>query len=302
MENSIYVWLDGKLVRSEDANVHILTHSLQYGSGIFEGIRIYSTNKGPAVFRLREHLKRFVNSAKIYSMNLGYSIDELEEATLNVVRENKLDSGYIRPFAFYNDTNIGLSVQGKKVSVAIAAVSFGSYYKDKDAGIKCKVSTWHRINSNILPTRAKASGNYINSIIATIEAKNSGADDAILLSANGYVAEGSGENIFLVKDNVLITPSEESDILVGITRDSVIKMAKSLGIEVKERLVHKEELYTCDELFFTGTAAEVTPILSVDSISVGNGMIGQVTKAISEEFSKAITGQNSKFAEWLTFV
>ena len=221
-----YVWINGEFIAFEDAKVHILTHSLQYGSGIFEGIRCYSTAKGPSVFRLKDHVRRFEESAKIYAMKLGYSAEELTRAIEDLVRKNSLDSCYIRPFAFFDDAGIGLGVAGKKVSVAIAALPFGSYFKDKDRGIRCKVSSWRRISSEVLPPRAKASGNYLNSIIASSEAKEAGADEAILLSDRGYVAEGPGENIFLVKNGRLITPSEDADILLGITRDSIIKLAE----------------------------------------------------------------------------
>lgn len=295
-----HVWFDGKFVNFEDAKVHILTHSLQYGSAVFEGIRVYDTKHGSAIFRLKAHLRRFINSAKIYNMDLEYSTQELQQAIIALVKKNKLKSCYVRPIAFYNDTQIGLSVRGKKISIAIAAVPFGSYFKDKDKGIRCKVSSWNRIDSRILPTRAKASGNYINSIIASMEAKDSGADEAIMLFSNGYVAEGPGENVFLVKDNMLITPSEGADILVGITRDSVIKIAESKGLQVSERFVHREELYTCDELFFTGTAAEVTPILSVDSRKIGSGKVGPITKLISDEFTRVTNGGNEEFKDWLT--
>lgn len=300
MASEQYVWFDGKFVKSKDAKVHILTHSLQYGSGVFEGIRVYDTKDGSAVFRLKDHLKRLLNSAKIYNMKLDYNMEELHKAITDLVKKNGLKSCYIRPIAFYNDTSIGLGVKGKKVSIAIAAVPFGNYFKDKDKGIRCKVSSWYRIDSGILPTQAKASGNYINSIIASMEAKNSGADEAIMLFSNGYVAEGPGENIFLVKDSMLVTPSKESDILVGITRDSVIKIAEDIGVQVEERFVHREELYTADELFFTGTAAEITPILSVDNREIGFGKIGPITKVISDAFSKAVNGEKKEFNGWLT--
>ncbi|MEM3775547.1 MAG: branched-chain amino acid transaminase, partial [Candidatus Micrarchaeaceae archaeon] len=271
-ESTRRVWLDGSLIDYEQAKVSILTHSLQYGSGVFEGIRAYQTDAGPAIFRLSDHLSRFFNSAKIYSIAINYSKEELSEAIIKLVKVNKLNDCYIRPFAFYNDDNIGVSAFGKKVSVFIAAIPFGAYFgKGKETGIKCKISSWRRINSEILPVQAKASGNYINSIIANNEARASGFDEAILLSSNGYVAEGPGENIFIVKDGRLITPDESADILMGITRDSLMKIAESAGLEVYEKLIHKEELYTADEVFFAGTAAEITPIVNIDGIKIGNG-------------------------------
>jgi len=297
-----YIWFDGKFVEFEKAKVHVLTHSLQYGSGIFEGIRAYATDKGPAIFRLKDHVNRFFNSAKIYSMKLPFDNEEISNAIIETLRKNKLNEAYIRPFAFYNDANIGLDVTGKKISVIIATVPLKTYFKNKDKGISCKISEWHRINSLILPPLAKASGNYINSIIASLEAKASGADEAILTSVQGYVAEGAAENIFMVKDGLLITPPREADILLGITRDSVIKIAENLGIEVIERNIHKEELYTCEELFFAGTAAEITPIVSVDARVIGNGKIGPITKTISDKYFDIVHGRDILFKEWLTYI
>ena len=296
-----YVWFDGKFVAFEDANVHVLTHSVQYGSGVFEGLRAYQAKDGTAVFRLGDHVRRFLNSAKIYDMDICFGADEIEEAIVGTVRKNKLNECYIRPFAFYNDDSIGLSTSGKKVSVFVAARPFGKYFA-KQTGIRCKVSSWNRINSSILPVEAKASGNYLNSIIASMEAKRLGFDEAILLSQNGYVAEGPGENIFLVRDNVLLTPDKGSDILRGITRDSLIKLAESIGIEVQERQVHREELYTADELFFSGTAAELTSITEVDGIKVGNGAVGPITKMLAQAFDDVVHGRNTDFGGWLTHV
>ncbi len=297
-----YIWFDGRFVDYEKATVHVLTHSLQYGSGIFEGIRAYSTEKGPAIFRLKDHIDRFFNSATIYSIKLPFSKSEISNAIVETLRKNKLDESYIRPFAFYNDANIGLDVTGKKVSVIVATVPLKTYFKNKDKGISCKISSWHRINSLILPPLAKASGNYINSIIASLEAKASGADEAILTSAQGYVAEGAAENIFMVKDDLLITPPREADILLGITRDSIIKIAENLGIDVIERNIHKEELYTCDELFFAGTAAEITPITSVDGKVIGSGKPGPITKTISDKYFDVVHGRDVLFKDWLTNV
>ena len=295
-----YIWFDGRVMDFGDAKVHVLTHSLQYGSGMFEGIRAYETDKGTSIFRLGDHMERFINTAKIYSIDLGYDKKALCDAAVGLVRRNRLSSCYIRPFAFYNDQRIGLGTSGKKTSVVIAAVPFGSYFENKNKGISCRVSTWRRINSEILPPQAKASGNYMNAILASDEAKKSGADEAIMLTLDGYVAEGPGENIFLVKNNKIITPSESSDILLGITRDSMIKIAEGSGLVVEQREVHREELYTCDELFFTGTAAEVTPITSVDSRKTGKGHIGPITKMLSDSFSEIVQGRNAEFSHWLT--
>ncbi len=297
-----YVWMDGKFVEYDKANVHVLTHSLQYGSGIFEGIRAYSTEKGPAIFRLSDHARRFLNSARIVGMDLGTGQAEIEEAIKSVVRKNGLKSCYIRPFAFYNDHGIGLSVIGKKVSIAIAAIDFGNYFENKDSGVRCKVATWQRINSYVLPPEAKLSGNYANSILASLEAKLSGSDEAILLSPDGYVAEGPGENIFLVENGKLLTPSKDSDILLGITRDSLLRIAKGMGIPTEERMVHRDELYTCDESFFSGTAAELTPIISIDSRKVGAGRPGPVTKRLSVKLTEIVHGKDRAYADWLTYI
>ncbi|MEM3841506.1 MAG: branched-chain amino acid transaminase [Candidatus Micrarchaeaceae archaeon] len=294
-------WLDGKVIDAEKARVPILTHSLQYGSGIFEGIRCYDTDIGPEVFRLDAHLKRFFYTAKIYGMDLGFSEGQLFEAVLKTVKASGLRECYIRPFAFYNDSRIGMSTVGKKVSVFIGLQEMGAYLGGKNQGVSCKVSSWRRINSNILPVEAKASGNYLNSIIANAEAKKAGYDEAIFLSGNGYVAEGPGENIFLVKDGGLITPNKSSDILLGITRDSLIEIAASLGIKTEERLVHREELYTADELFFAGTAAEITPIYSVDGIKVGDGK-REITGLLHKTYMDIVHGKNEDFKKWLFYL
>ena len=300
---NLKIWLDGNIVNYREAAVPILTHSLQYGSGIFEGIRAYQTANGSAVFRLHDHMKRFHNTARMNQMELGYGIDELSKGTIDLIRLNKLSSCYIRPFAFYGNDEIGLSTKGKKVSVAIIAVPFGAYFGGgREGGIRCKVSSWRRISSNVLPIEAKSSGNYINSIMANREALSAGFDEAILLSGDGYVAEGPGENIFIVEGGTLITPDRGSDILMGITRDSLIKVAKAEGIDVVEERVHREALYSADEAFFSGTAAELTPIVQVDGITVGDGKVGGMTKMLSEAYSRIVKGDDPRFSEWLTAV
>ncbi|MEM0160649.1 MAG: branched-chain amino acid transaminase [Thermoplasmata archaeon] len=299
---NLKIWLDGKIMDYSSAKVPILTHSLQYGSGIFEGIRAYETSMGTEIFRLNEHIKRFFETAKIYNMDLHYSQDEIREAIIAVIRANKLNAAYIRPFAFYGSDAIGLNVTNKKVSVYIAAVPFGKYLSTGDHGVKCKVSSWRRINSDILPVQAKSSGNYINSIIASIEAKNAGFDEAVLLSDNGYVAEGPGENIFIVKNGSLLTPDINANILMGITRDTVMQLARSMNIPVTARNIHREELYTADEAFFSGTAAEITPIINVDNIKVGDGTVGVITKQIMDLYLDTVHGKIEKFKNWLTIV
>lgn len=297
------VWLDGNLIDQGDAKVPIMTHSLQYGSGIFEGIRTYETDAGTAIFRLNDHVKRFLRTAKIYSMDLAYGHSQLATAIIDTVKVNDIKSGYIRPFAFYNDSRIGVHVKGKPVSVFIAAVPYGAYFgKAAEEGLRCKVSSWNRISSSVLPIQAKASGNYLNSIIANLEATKAGFDEAILVSENGFVAEGPGSNIFLVEDGKLVTPGKDSDILLGITRDSIIKIAKSLDIVVEERFVHREELYSADEIFMAGTAAEITPVVNVDNIDIGTGKPGETTYALSAKFSNIVHGRDKFYSEWLTAI
>lgn len=301
MPAASYVWVDGKFVRSEDAKVNILTHSLQYGSGIFEGIRCYDTPKGPAVFRLPEHTRRFFDSAKIYGMGLKFSPKQVSEAVVSVLVKNKLRSAYIRPFAFYSSIGIGFNTHGKDTSIAIAAVPFGNLFGGTGKGLRCKVSSWHRINSAMLPVGAKASGNYLNSILASQEANDSGYDEAILLSNSGRtVAEGPGENLFVVQSGVLITPPKSSDILLGITRDTIITLAERNGITVIERDIRREELYTSDEVFFTGTAAEIQPIVSVDSRKIGTGKAGPLTRMLEEKYFAIVKGETEEFSGWLT--
>ena len=298
------VWLDGNLIKESDAKVSIMTHSLQYGSGIFEGIRSYETDKNSsAVFRLDDHIRRFFNSARTYYMDLPYTPAQVKSAILEVLKANHLTSAYIRPFAFYNDSRIGIHTKDKRLSVFIAALPFGAYFGDaQQKGLRCKVSSWHRITSSVLPIQAKASGNYLNSIIANAEVRRGGFDEAILISANGFVAEGPGANIFLVRDGRLITPNKDSDILLGITRDSIINIATSLQLEVEERFVHREELYSSDEVFLVGTAAEVTPVVSVDGINVGDGKPGEITGKIGRKFADLVHGRDKYFSEWLTQV
>lgn len=301
--SNLKVWFDGKTMEFEEATVPVTVHSLQYGSGIFEGIRAYSTVKGPAVFRLKDHTRRFLDTAKIYGMNLGYSQEELNDVIVDTVRINRLDSCYIRPFAFYNDVRVGLSTENKKISVYVAAIPLGSYFGEaQESGARCKTSSWRRINSDILPVRAKASGNYLNSILTSREARSAGYDEAILLSGNGYLAEGPGENIFIARDGKLYTPGTEADILGGITRSTIIQMAKDKGIEVVERDIHREEIYVADEAFFCGTAAEVTFISAVDGITVGDGKMGAITREMAKTYNDTVSGKVEKYEKWLTYV
>ncbi|MEM3555419.1 MAG: branched-chain amino acid transaminase [Candidatus Micrarchaeia archaeon] len=296
------VWMNGKFVMFADAKVHLLCHSLHYGNAIFEGIRCYNTEKGSAVFRLREHLNRFFNSAKAYMMNIPYSKEELRKATLDLIKVNKIKECYIRPIAFYGSEHIGLETEGLSVNVAIIPVVFGRYFKDKiEKGVRVKISSWCRINPLIVPPQAKCSGNYANSLLAKIEALRSGYDEAIMQNISGYVAEGSGENVFIVRQGKLITPPVHAGILIGVTRDSVMRIAKDMGIEVIIRDIPREELYIADEAFFTGTAAEVTPIVEVDDRKIGDGRRGKITEKIQKKFFEIVQGKDERYHEWLEF-
>lgn len=297
------VWYDGKLVDDSEAKVPIMTHSMQYGSGMFEGIRAYRGEENTYIFRLQDHVKRFLSTARIYRFNLPWSQSEISRAIIDTVKANGSDECYIRPFAFFNSESVSLDTTGMKASMAVMTVRMAGYFSEKiSRGIRCKISSWRRINSSILPVEAKASGNYLNSILGSVDARSSGYDEAIFTSGEGYIAEGAGQNIFLVKDGKVITPGNESAILLGITRNSVISILKDMGKEVQERLVLRDELYTADEAFFAGTAAEITPIASVDGIPIGEGKPGETTIKVLNAYSSAVRGRTAKYRDWLTTV
>lgn len=296
------IWMNGKLVDWGDAKVHVLTHALHYGSGVFEGIRAYETKRGAAVFRLTDHTKRMYNSARVYSMPIPYELDELVEATKEVVRVNKLKSCYIRPIVFRGYGQMGLFPLEVPVDVVIAAWPWGSYLGEESLhhGVRVKVSSFSRNNPNSIPPAAKACGQYLNSILAKIEVVAAGYDEAIILNQHGYVADGSGENVFIVKDGTLITPPLWAGALGGITRDSVIKIAADLRYPVEEDNLTRTDLYTADEVFFTGTAAEIVPIHEVDDREVGDP--GPVTRKIQEIFFGAVKGEEPAYEKWLELV
>ena len=296
-----FIWMDGKLVPWKKANVHVLTHTLHYGFGVFEGIRCYKTAKGPAVFRLKDHMKRLENSAKLVGMKLPYSVGEFIKATKETINANKIEECYIRPIAFYGYGVMGLNPKGSKVNVAIAVWSWGTYLgKDGlERGIRARISPWIRIHPRILPTQAKLVANYANSILAKVDALKSGYDEAILLNMDGNVAEGPGENLFIVEDGKLITPPLSSGALGGITRDSIIKIAEDEGIAFEERDISREQLYAADEAYFTGTAAEVTPIREIDGKSIGEGKRGKITEKLQRIFFNAVRGKEPKYESWL---
>ena len=294
MKKSDKIWMDGKFINWDDAKVHVLTHALHYGSSIFEGIRCYNTNKGPAVFRLEEHVKRFFESCKIYRMELSYTEKEIKEAILDTIRINRLKNCYIRPLAFRGYGEMGLNPLNSPVYVVIAAWEWGRYLGEDalEKGIRVKTSSWNRMAPNTFPFLAKAGGNYLNSQLAKMEAVLDGYDEAVMLDIDGYVAEGSGENIFLIKDRVLYTPPVYSAILKGITRDFVIKTAREMRYSVREERIPREMLYTVDEIFLVGTAAEITPIKEIDHYPLKEN---KITKKIQDKFFKVIEECDPKY-------
>jgi branched-chain amino acid aminotransferase len=296
-----YVWFNGSIVEWENAKVHVYVHALHYGTAVFEGIRGYYSDGVVKIFRLRDHLKRLMNSAKILYMNIPYTIDELEKASVEITRENDYrENVYIRPIAFRGLGEFGVKGLKSSIEVAILAIPLGKYLKSEK--VRCIISSWRRPPNDVLPVEAKASGIYLSSNLAGIEAALSGYDEAIFLDYDGYVCEGSGENIFIVKNKVLITPPVYSSILEGITRNTVITLARDLGYTVVERRISRGELYTCDEAFFTGTAAEITPIVEVDHRVIGNGDVGEVTDKISNLFREVVSGHVEKYVSWITEV
>lgn len=293
------IWMNGSFVPWEEAKIHVLTHSLHYGSGVFEGIRCYSTAKGSAVFRLKEHVDRLYDSAKLYYIDITYSKEELSRAVKDTVRTNGLDECYIRPIVYRGYGEMGLNPLGSPVEVAIAAWPWGAYLGEEgiQRGISVKTSSFQRIAPNILPPVAKATGQYINSILAKVESMKAGCEEALLLDTRGFVSEGPGENLFVVKEDRLYTPPEQASILKGITRDSVIQIAEQLGYEVEERDFARSFLYLADEAFFTGTAAEITPIRVIDGYEIGKP--GEITKQIQGKFFDITKGRAEEFSHWL---
>jgi branched-chain amino acid aminotransferase len=296
------IWMDGTLVRWEDATVHVLTHTLHYGSGVFEGIRAYPTSRGPAVFRLTDHMRRLHDSALLLQMDLPYSVEELVEATKETIRANHLDSCYIRPIAFLGYGEMGLNPLLCPVSVSIAVWPWGTYLGDEGVkrGVRMKISTWRRMDPNINPVAAKGTGIYINSSLAKVEALHGGYDEAILLNTVGTVAEATGENVFVVKNGVLATPPLSAGALEGVTRDSVMTIARDLGYEVREQTLLRTDLYLADEAFLCGTAAEIVPIREVDDREIGEP--GELTRKIQETYFATVHGQVEKYADWLEYV
>ena len=295
-----FIWMDGKLVPWREAQTHVLTHSLHYGLSVFEGVRAYKTKNGTAIFRLNDHTNRFFESAHIVQMPLPFDRETINNAQKEVIRANNLDSGYIRPLAFFGADKMGVSPKGVTVHVIIAAWPWGAYLGEDGMkrGIRVKVSSYTRLHVNVFMVRAKVGGNYVNSILANNEVTSMGYDEAVLLDAEGFVAEGSGENIFIVKDGVIYTPDLAS-CLNGITRRSVITLAEELGYTVIQKRISRDEVYTADEMFFSGTAAEITPIREVDDRQIGIGSRGPVTEKLQKRFFEIVEGSDSKHADWL---
>ncbi|MFW5930004.1 MAG: branched-chain amino acid transaminase [Halobacteriota archaeon] len=298
------IWMDGEFVDWDDARIHVLSHVVHYGSGVFEGVRCYDTVDGPAVFRHREHAERLADSAKAMDIEMEYSVDEIMEATKELIRRNELESCYIRPIVYYGYDVLGLNPSDCPVETAIAVWPWGAYLGEEaiNDGVDVMVSSWRKHHSSQIPTTAKITGAYVNSIVASLEAKGNGYTEAILLDKDGSVSEGPGENVFVVDDGVIYTPPVDSSILDGITRRSAIEIAEDLGYEVVEKRVSRGELYTADELFFTGTAAEVTPIRSVDDREIGDGGRGPVTEEVQQTFFDVVEGERDDYRDWLDFV
>ncbi len=302
MRETEKIWMNGELVDWADAKIHVGAHGLHYGTGVFEGIRCYETQKGSAVFRLTDHVKRLEASARLLYMDLPYTVQEIRDACLEVIGVNGLPECYIRPFAFYGYGELGVSTAGNPVEVVVMSWPWGAYLGDEGMknGIRCKISSWKRVGANTIPHAAKATGIYLNSMLAVMEANRAGYDEAILLTDDGFVADGSGENVFVVKDGKIATPPLSTSILPGITRDSLIQIAQDLGYTVEEKNLIRTDLYLADEIFMTGTAAEVTPIRSVDDQEVGPP--GEITRKLQEAYLDTVRGGGERWAHWLEYV
>ncbi len=296
------IWMDGQLVEWRDAKIHVLTHTLHYGCGAFEGVRAYNTVNGTAIFRLREHTERLLNSAKILRMKVPFSVDQLEAAQKEVVRANNLESCYLRPLVWLGSEKLGVSPKGARVHAMVAAWAWGAYLGEEGLkrGIRVKTSSFTRHHVNITMTQAKAVSNYTNSILANLEATDDGYDEAMLLDSAGFVSEGAGENLFVIKNGVVYTPDLSAGALNGITRNTIFHICQDLGLKLVEKRITRDEVYIADEAFFTGTAAEVTPIRELDRVEIGRGYRGPITEQIQNAFFDIVNGRNPKYAEWLT--
>ncbi|HEY1507457.1 MAG TPA: branched-chain amino acid transaminase [Solirubrobacteraceae bacterium] len=304
MEQADLIWHNGELVAWEDAKVHVLTHGLHYGTGVFEGIRAYETPQGTGIFRLHDHLDRLFKSAELYYMPMPYSIEELRSATHELIAANELRECYIRPIAFRGYGQMGLNPLDAPVEVSIAVWPWGAYLGEdsKQVGVRAKVASWRRISHDSLIPHAKASGQYLNSVLAKIESVKAGYQEAILLDAHGFVCEGSGENIYAVRDGIVLTPPQTAGILDGINRKSILRIARDLGYEVVERDMARAELYLADEVFMSGTAAELVPVSEIDDHAIGSGQRGPVTSELQRVFDDALHGRDPRYVEWVDVV
>ena len=300
MRETEKIWMNGEFVDWADARIHVGTHGLHYGSGVFEGIRAYETDKGTAVFRLTDHLKRLDNSARLLQMDIGYSVDELRTVCHELITINGLPECYLRPIVFFGYGELGVSAVGNPVDVVIMGWPWGAYLGEESLkqGIRAKISSWERIGPNVIPHTAKATGIYLNSMLATMEVRRGGYDEAILLTGDGYIADGPGENVFLVKDGRIYTPDLSTSILPGITRDTIIQISQDLGYTVIEKSLIRSDLYLADEAFMCGTAAEVTPLRSVDDSEIG---VGPVTLQIQRAYLDTACGRSERWAQWLDY-
>lgn len=302
--NNGHIWIDGSFYKWDEAKIHVLTHSLHYGTAVFEGIRCYNTVKGPAIFRLEDHVNRLFNSAKIYFMNIEFSKEQIEDAIIDTTKKNRIDECYIRPLAYFGYGKMGINPLSNKVSVAIALWRWDEYLRKEDVnhGVRVMVSGWMRIDARTMPIHAKATANYANSALARIEAIKAGFDEALMLNTDGMVVEASGENIFIVKNNVLITPPTASGALEGITRDTVLRLAKDDNIITEIRDISKDELYLADEVFLTGTAAEIKVVEEIDNRRIGNGGIEKITLQLKSLFDDLTRGNHKYSTEWLSYI
>ena len=303
-DQSKFIWFNGEIIPWEDANIHVMSHVLHYGSAVFEGIKCYNSENGPAIFRLEDHIKRLFISGEKYGLVIPYTVNELTKACVEIVAVNDFENCYIRPIAFYGYDTLGVHPKDCPVEVAIASFFWGAYLGEDGVqnGVNITISPWKRLSLEAFPTSAKASGQYLNSMLAVQDARERGYDEALLLNQNGNIAEGSGQNIFIVKDNKVITNGENASILMGITRETIIQLSKDMGIEVQIIDITQEMLLNADEAFFTGTASEITPIVSIDDVPFGDGTPGQITLQLKEKYLNIIHGRDSQYKNWLTLI
>jgi branched-chain amino acid aminotransferase len=300
MQETEKIWMNGELVDWADARIHVGTHGLHYGTGVFEGIRCYATDRGPAVFRLTDHIQRLDNSARLLYMQLPYSVEELKAASLETIAVNGLDACYLRPVAFFGYGELGVHCGDNPVDVAIMAFPWGAYLGEESqtAGVRAMVSSWRRVGPNTIPHAAKATGVYLNSMLATHEARRAGYDEALMLTDNGFLADGPGETVFMVKDGTVFTPDLSASILPGITRDTIIQIAQDLGHEVVQKPIIRSDLYLADEVFMAGTAVEITPVASVDDHEIG---VGPLTIELQKAYKDTVTGKSERWSQWLDY-